>query len=126
MVQPSPVLGNVSRGVAGTLATRNAERISLGKRFPEAEAPAEETPGLHRFGRSSAPGLWDSSPAQSGWQTHLPQSAGRPHAGGIRALRTRKLGGGGLQAARYCAWRREKRLSCALGGRGAPLPTVLL
>lgn len=101
-------------------ATRKTERISLGKRFPEAVAPAEETPGLHRFRRSSAPGLRDSSAAQSGWQSRLSQSAG------VRALRTRNLSVWGLQAAGCCAWRREKRLSCAPGGRGASLSTALL
>lgn len=96
------------------------ERISLEERFPEAVAPAKEIPGLHRFQRSSVPGLQDSSPAQSGWQPLLSQSAG------VRALRTRNLSGWGLQAAGCCAWRGEKRLSCAPGGRGASLSTALL
>lgn len=83
----------------------------MGKRFLEAVAPAKERLGLHRFRRSSAPGLRDSSPAQSRWQTLLPQGAGRPQAAGVRALRTRDLSGGGTPGR---PWLRVARVAAAV------------
>lgn len=123
-VQPSQVQGDLTGGAAGARASdAQHRRDHFGGMGSQKQW---HLPGCTGFRRSRAPGMRDSSPAQSGWQTLVPHSAGRPQAAGVRALRTRRVSGGGLQAAGCCEWRGEKRLSCALGGRGAPLPTALL